>query len=141
MPTDTTVLWDAVGQKDFAKLNGRLFFGGPNSGPIVAVHQREDLAEYNPGEGVYFAAQVQNIKSLVADHDRPWKIYVGQAAWGPGDLDQQFSEGNWLPLEVDRRIIFEHVDRMWPIAIRQAGNRMVQSMVGLESAPDDLLSN
>lgn len=141
LPGDAAVFWENAGQKELLQLSGRLYLGGPHSGPVVAVHQRKDLAEYVPGEEVYFAAQVQNLKALVGDPDCQWKIYLGQAAWGPGDLDQQLSEGRWLPLQVNSRIVFDDVDRMWPNALRQAGNRMVQSILGITHVPKDVSHN
>jgi putative transcriptional regulator len=141
LPGQTAVLWENAGEKELLQLSGRLYLGGPHAGPVIAVHQRKDLAEYNPGHDVYFAAQAQNLKTLVSDPGCQWKIYVGQAAWGPGELDRQFSQGLWLPAEVNSRIVFDDGNCMWRNALRQIGNRLVESLAGITEVPSDLSYN
>ena len=135
LPFDAKLLWKAIGEKDVHAESEKLHLGGPNSGPVVAMHQREDLAEFVSGEGVYFAARADHLKSLIADGKRDWKIFVGQANWEAGSLDQQFANGCWLPIAVDRRIVFADVELVWPLAVRQAGNRLIQSLTGIKVVP------
>jgi putative AlgH/UPF0301 family transcriptional regulator len=66
---------------------------------------------------------------------------VGQADWGAGQLDQQFSEGRWLPLPVSAKLVFADHQQMWPKAIREVGNRYVAGIAGAHGQPDDILSN
>jgi len=141
LPFDDKLLWKVMGHKKKQAQPGRLHLGGPNSGPVVAMHQREDLAEFVSGEGVYFAAQAHHLKSLIADTDRKWKIFVGQATWEAGSLEQQFSQGCWLPIEVSRQVVFADVDLVWPLAVRQVGNRMVQCLTGAIQPPSSPLMN
>lgn len=68
------------------------------------MHQRKDLAEYTSAEGVYFAAHVDALKQLVHDSNTPCRIFIGQAVWEQGLLEQQFSQGFWLPLEMNSRV-------------------------------------
>ncbi len=141
LPFDAKLLWDFMGEKKTKHVSGKVHLGGSQSGPVVAMHQREDLAEYTSGEGVYFAAQADYLKRLLADPKCQWKIFLGQATWTAGSLDKQFSEGKWLPIEVSSKIVFADFDRMWPMAIRQAGNRLMQSLTGIENLPEDILLN
>jgi putative transcriptional regulator len=121
--------------------SGKLYLGGPLSGPVVAMHQRHDLAEFESGDGVYFAAQADILKRLVQGADCPWKIIVGQVGWAAGLLDRQLVEGNWLPLSVTARIAFADEDQMWPFALRQVGNHWLGSLVGVEHWPADISVN
>jgi putative transcriptional regulator len=136
LKVDARQLWTQFGSNPTAPSRAELCLGGPESGPIVAMHQRLDLAEFVPAEGVYFAAQVDSLKQLVADTDSDVKILVGQALWGRGQLDQQFAQGCWLPLKLNSKLAFEQSDLMWPAAIRQAGNRLIEAMVGLPEIAD-----
>jgi putative transcriptional regulator len=120
---------------------GKLYLGGPNSGPVVAMHQRQDLAEFESGDGVYFAAQADLLKRLMKVADCPWRIIVGQVGWAAGELDQQIQQGNWLPLNVTARIAFADEDQMWPVALRQIGNHWLGSLVGINSWPADISVN
>lgn len=110
-----------------------LFLGGLQSGPVVALHQRSDLAEFTPADGVYFAAQVDSLKRLVKDAQSNFRIYVGQVVWEKDLLNQQFENGCWLPMPVSSRVVFEAADTMWLAAMRQAGNRLVEAMLNCQS--------
>lgn len=120
-----------------------LHFGGPQAGPVVAIHRRQDLAEFMPSEGVYMAAQVEHLNTLLksADKGSDVRLIIGQANWAAGELDKQFSEGRWIPLPVTPELVFCDEDRMWADALADAGNRFVLDLVGCHSQPDDLLAN
>ncbi|MEO8271165.1 MAG: YqgE/AlgH family protein, partial [Aureliella sp.] len=118
-------------------------FGGPQAGPVVAVHDRRELAEFTSAEGVYFAAQIQNLKQLAASptDEAQVKIIVGQADWRSGELDRQFAEGKWLPLPVSSGLVFADDSEMWPRAMHRVGDLVVASMSGARVCPDDVLTN
>lgn len=139
LPIDAQALLKQFGAKDgeagmsSSQMRPQLFLGGTQSGPVVAMHQRKDLAEYTSADGVYFAAHVDALKQLVHDSNSPCRIFIGQAVWEQGLLEQQFAQGCWLPLEMNSRVAFETPDRMWVAALRQAGNCLVQAMLGTRS--------
>lgn len=116
-----------------------LFLGGHQSGPVVAMHQQSELAEFVSAEGVYFAAQVESLKKLVSQ-DTPCRIYLGQEIWGAGQLDIQFEQGKWLPLQISPRVAFEAADAMWYVALREAGNKLVEGWLSTGS-PNRLEDN
>jgi len=118
-------------------------FGGPQAGPVVAVHDRRDLAEFTSAEGVYFTAQIQNLKQLAASpiDEGQVKIIVGQADWGSGELDRQFAEGKWLPLPVSSGLVFADDSEMWARAMHRVGDLVVATMIGARVRPADVLTN
>lgn len=128
LKTDVQSLIKQFGDSLNTGLRHELFLGGLQSGPVVAMHQRKELAEYESAEGVYFAAQVDSLKQLVSDN-LPCRIYVGQAVWESGKLESQFAQGCWLPVPVNSRVVFEAAELMWLAAMREAGNRLVEGMV------------
>jgi putative transcriptional regulator len=109
---------------------GLLHVGGPDSGPVVALHNCDALAEFRSADGVYLAAQVKHLQALVTAPSQSCdvKIIIGQADWKPGQLDAQFSAGRWLPLPVTPELVFADDHRMWPIAMRHIGNQYVVSI-------------
>lgn len=141
LPCEVTAIWQLMGQTGKSKLDGKVYLGGPDSGPVVAMHQREELAEFSTGEGVFFAAQLDYLKALLSDPKCEVKIYAGQIAWEAGALDQQFDKGCWLPISVTQRVVFEEAERMWPTAMRQVGDRVIQGLVGVRQAPADVSVN
>lgn len=118
-------------------------FGGPHSGPVVALHDRRELAEFTSAEGVYLAAQIDHLRQLVTSpkDESAVKIIVGQADWQAGQLDAQFANGQWLPLPVSPSIVFADESEMWGRAMRQIGNHFVASIAGCSGQPRDLLAN
>ena len=120
-----------------------IHFGGPQAGPVVAVHDRADLAEFSPAAGVYLAAQIQNLRQLVvsSDSDTQVKIMIGQADWGSGELDSQFAEGKWLPLPVSPKLVFADDSEMWHRAMHGVGDMVVASLVDARVQPECILTN
>ena len=136
-------LWQQLGASEQQASIRTVHLGGPQSGPVVAVHGCRELAEFEGGDGVYMAAQVDHLKQLVSEADAPdlMKIIVGQVNWGPGELDEQFWTGRWLPLPVSARLVFADGQKMWPLALREISNRLVATMAGCTVYPSDILSN
>lgn len=49
-------------------------------------------------------------------------LVLGYAGWGPGQLDGELSQGAWIPVDLDQRVVFDTpVDRRWSAALRSAG--------------------
>lgn len=117
--------------------------GGPQSGPVVALHEQQELAEYSTGDGVYFAAQVQHLQQLVTSPsvNSRVKIIVGQADWSAGELDREFSQGKWLPLPVSPSLVFADDSEMWERALRKVGDLFVSQITGAPVQTVDVLTN
>ena len=112
--------------------DARLHLGGPESGPVVALHNCQNLAEYTSGDGVYFAAQVSLLQQLVAKEssDCDVKLIVGQAQWEPGELEEQLLSGQWMMMPVNQEVVFAPEDEMWQKARRHMGNLYVSAITG-----------
>jgi len=145
LPADVPSLWQQLAGPKSTNV-GTLHFGGPDAGPVVAVHNAQRYAEFESGEGVYFAAQVQNLQALVsavqqtAPGSLDLKIIVGQAAWKAGQLEKEFQAGEWLPLPVMANVVFADEHQMWQLAVRQFGNLMISQLTGAVP-PAEILSN
>lgn len=146
MDSEVPSLWEQlVGHKE-TNAKGKLHSGGPNAGPVVAVHNAQRYAEFESGEGVYFAAQVQNLQALLSavEQTQPgvldYKLIIGQATWKANVLDQEFAEGKWWPLPVIPDVVFADEDLMWTKAVRQFGNLMLSQLTSAVP-PADILSN
>jgi len=105
-------------------------FGGPLSGPVVAVHGTRELAEAEAGRGVFMAAQREHLEQLIKNGNDDFRLIIGHSAWTTDQLSQEFSAGYWhilpatpettLPVRVD----------LWPQLIRRATGASVASWVG-----------
>lgn len=141
LPTDA-LLQKLAGDAPVRR-SAAIHFGGPQAGPVVAVHDRADLAEFTSAEGVYLAAQIQNLRQLVvsSDSDTQVKIMIGQADWGAGELDYQFAEGKWLPLPVSSKLVFADDSEMWQRAMHGVGDMVLASLVEASVRPECILTN
>lgn len=110
-----------------------IHFGGPNAGPVVALHAQQSLAEAETGAGVYVAAQKEHLQQLVnADATNPMRLIIGHAAWKSGQLEAEIAAGLWylLPATADR--VFEADDSMWGHLVRTGVGHSLASWVGVD---------
>ena len=115
-------------------------FGGPVSGPILALHNQAQCAEASAAAGVYVAAHLDKLQQLVSADEGEVRIVVGQAVWKSGQLEQEIAEGAWLPIPATPKIVFANVDEMWRQSMREVGNRYVAALAGAQ-APSDVRWN
>ena len=111
----------------------QVHFGGPNAGPVVAIHKQQSLAEAETGAGVYVAAQKEHLQQLVnSDPASPMRLIVGHAAWKSGQLEAEIAAGLWylLPATADR--VFEADDSMWAHLVRTGVGHALASWVGVD---------
>ena len=139
---DARDLWEEIAGMEKEYQQDLLHVGGPDSGPVVALHNSPKYAECETGDGVFLAAQVQNLQALVQGQSRnsAIKIMVGQVVWQPGQLEEQFRAGQWAVLPITSKVVFADEATMWKTALRQVGNRFVEYALG-RSAPEDILCN
>jgi putative transcriptional regulator len=109
-------------------------FGGPISGPIIALHSHEHLAEAWAGTGVYVAAHLDKLQQLVALDAGQIRIVVGQLHWNAGELEKELVSGQWLALPATPELVFAPNEEMWRRGMREAGNRLVALLSGADVA-------
>lgn len=114
---------------------GSVRFGGPFSGPILALHCDEQLAEALAGAGVYVAAHLDKLQQLASAPSAQVRFVIGQLQWSPGELEQEIAQGHWLPMPATPELVFAPEDEMWGRGMREAGNRFVTMVSG--SVPTD----
>ena len=134
---DVQPLWEQLtqGLTKTANPPHHLNFGGPNSGPVVAIHDREALAEGGNGNGIYLAAQVETLKKLALVPPEHYRLLVGHTAWKPGKLEQEIMEGIWYPIPASPELVFVDDYDMWQDSMRKVGSLVVQSIIGINALP------
>jgi putative transcriptional regulator len=113
--------------------NAIVHFGGPLSGPVVAVHGTRAYAEAEAGQGVFMAAQREHLEQLVKRPDHDFRLIIGHAAWTSAQLSQEFSAGYWHVLPATPETTLPVRIDLWPYLIRRATGASIASWVG---APD-----
>ena len=110
-------------------------FGGPMSGPILALHNQEQLAEVAAASGVYVAAHVDKLQKLIASHKGEVRIVVGQVLWKVGQLEHELDDGVWLAVPATPELVFAPEEEMWRRGMREVGNRYLSLLTGARQPP------
>ncbi|MEO9594701.1 YqgE/AlgH family protein [Rhodopirellula bahusiensis] len=112
-----------------------LHFGGPLSGPIVAVHSSRELAEAESGEGIFVAAQRENLEALMKSDEHPYRLIVGHLGWTAEQLETEIEEGIWHRVPATSDILNADDATMWPRMIRRATANSVARWLDTTDVP------
>jgi putative transcriptional regulator len=129
-------LWREVGS---APCHSRqpIYLGGPVPGPLLALHNRAALAETETVPGVYFSAKKQHLDALVLNEEPAYKILIGHAGWGAGQLENEINEGAWRSLAATAELVFSTADDLWETIFRDLGHTLLKSMLHVKELPPD----
>ena len=116
-----------AGRKDLA-----VYFGGPVHPHLGTVLYDGTGTEQGPaGEGeleiqglpgVRYTRSMDDLKRLVGQPPEAFRLFLGYAGWGPGQLLQEILRNDWLTAPVDRGLIFSaEPDEVWAAAVRSVG--------------------
>jgi putative transcriptional regulator len=74
------------------------------------------------GEGIGFAGSLEVLRELADDPPDDLQLLLGYAGWGPGQLENELSEGAWLIAPVSREVVFDvDASAMWEYVVRSLG--------------------
>lgn len=115
---------------------GQLHFGGPVSGPVVALHGSSEHAEMETGAGIYVAAHKDHLEQLVREQSERFRLIVGHLRWSPGALESEIEAGLWHPLPATPDEVFAPAAGMWPRLVRRATSRSMAGWIGTTDLVD-----
>ena len=133
-------LWREVGS---APCHSRqpVYVGGPVPGPLLSLHTRPALAEMEPAPGVFFAAKKPHLDELVLSEEPAYKVFVGHAGWGAGQLENELHQGAWRTLPATAEYVFSTDELLWETIFRQLGQSILKSMLKMKELPPDATVN
>ncbi|MEO1525838.1 MAG: YqgE/AlgH family protein [Planctomycetota bacterium] len=111
---------------------GTIHFGGPMSGPVVAVHDNQDLAEAVAGKGVYVAAQRDALENIIQEKSNSYRLIVGHLGWTREQLAGERESGFWHVMDATDEDVFTSDQEIWPTVIRRATSRSVANWLGIQ---------
>jgi putative transcriptional regulator len=129
-------LWREVGSSP-CHSRQPVYLGGPVPGPLMALHAKPTLAETEPVPGVFFAAKKQNLDELVLTEQPAYKVFVGHAGWGAGQLENELQQGAWRTLPATAECVFSTDETLWETVFRQLGRTLLKSMLHVKELPPD----
>ncbi|QDV47747.1 hypothetical protein Enr13x_76590 [Stieleria neptunia] len=118
-----------------SKSLGMIHFGGPLSGPVVAVHTSSEHAEAEAGKGIYVAAQRDMLETLVRQKPGPYRLIVGHLGWSIDQLRAEREAGFWHMMDATDQDVFAGDHELWPMVIRRATTRSVADWLGIQDTP------
>ncbi len=143
MTLDPKPLWTELfqsGSKPEVTLS-HFNFGGPKSGPILAIHSDSSLAEGGNNQGVYLSAQVETLRKLASTTPAHMRWIIGHANWGPSQLETEIVDGAWRLVPATPNLVFANETEMWEDAIRWIGRSIIHDITGIENFPSSPMLN
>ena len=129
-------LWESVSETP-CDSDERINLGGPVPGPLMAIHTQQALADDEILPGIYFAAEKDKLELLVARADERFRVFVGHAGWGGGQLEGELEQGAWLTMPATSEYVFYDDTDLWEKVTKKIGKSMLQSMLKIKEVPDD----
>jgi putative transcriptional regulator len=129
-------VWPQMSDKP-CESDARLHLGGPVEGPLMAVHQEADLGDEEVLPGLYFTPESTKIEQLVLRDGTTFKLFVGYAGWGAGQLEDELQEGSWLTCPARAEQAFDQVDDLWEEVFRKLGRSSLIAALKIKHVPAD----
>jgi len=119
-----------------------LHFGGPLSGPVVAVHGSPELGESEAGEGIFVAAQRDHLETLLQTEQKmPYRLIIGHLGWTQTQLKNEIEGGVWHRMPATSDILSTEDGMLWPALIRRATSHSLSRWLGTEHVADATMLN
>lgn len=137
-PSETAIseIWSKIADSP-CTTDQPLYIGGPVEGPLMAIHTHEELANSTVGPGVYCSVEKDRLNAIVATADDSFRLFVGHAGWGAGQLNSEMEGGSWLTLPATLELIFFSGDDLWDKVRSQVAQSSFVGRLGIKQVPDD----
>jgi len=111
--------------------------GGPVPGPPMSVHGDIAYADQQIVEGVFLTRERESLEQIVKYSAAPFRLIVGFASWGPGQLDDELAMGGWLTAVATREDVFIDAIDQWSIVSGRIGLEILTSSLKPRVIPSD----
>ena len=109
-----------------------VYLGGPVSKNHVVVLMR--TAQHPPQAGrvfadTYVSSNMETLKQAISmsREGGTFRAFIGYAGWGPGQLDQEVSRGDWHVAPADEAMVFDRASgEIWPELIEKNSGQWVR---------------
>jgi putative transcriptional regulator len=103
---------------------GWLHFGGPVEGPLIALHDQQDLADMECSQGIYLTTERDHLMPLMMRTVARIKLFAGFSGWGPGQLESEQATGSWFVSDIALEQAIGDSDNLWRELLYQVGHAM-----------------
>ena len=103
---------------------GTAFIGGPVSPERgFLLHRRADVPDsIKLQDGLFLSVSTDSLKPLLEGDPGAYRLCLGYAGWGPGQLEREVIVGGWLTGKASTERIFDTpAEKVWDASIRDLG--------------------
>lgn len=129
-------LWDELSETSCSS-GRKVNLGGPVSGPLLAIHTDRSLAELEILSGIYLAAQKDHLNELVQQETHRWRVFLGHAGWGGGQLESELKQGAWLTTPATKEYVFRKAEDLWETVAKHIGDAVLLESLHIKHIPQD----
>ena len=110
----------------------RLRFGGPNSGPVVAVHTTPEFADGELSNAVFTTTTQRKMRSIIQQEQSPFRVYFGILGWDQSELNDEMERGFWHTVDCTQQLLFEATESLWHSASQARQTAFFESVCGID---------
>jgi putative transcriptional regulator len=131
-------VWSRISETPCLR-EGSVRHGGPVAGSLMAVHDQQSLANLVVTDDLFLATELNAMELLAASDEGQALFYVGHSGWGPGQLENELTEGSWLILPATPEHVFGDADpfTVWKQSTVEVGRRQIQAMFPIRHVPEN----
>ena len=103
---------------------GPAYIGGPVERERgFLVHRRQEVPDSIALEaGVFLSVSTESLKALLEGDPNAYRLCLGYAGWGAGQLEREVVAGGWLNSKLSAERIFDTpTEKIWDAVIRDLG--------------------
>lgn len=102
-----------------------VMIGGPVSrevGWILHSSQLEYGDTHHVTDGISMSRSMIALRDVCEKADGDFRLFMGYAGWGPGQLEAEITQGAWVTSDVDPKLIFAtDATAVWETSLRNMG--------------------
>ncbi len=103
---------------------GRLHCGGPVDGPLIALHDQPDLADFACDRNLFVTTDRENILPLLSRPHARLKLFDGVSCWSGGQLESEMADGSWLVTDIDADDVWGEREQLWTTLLHRVGHQV-----------------
>jgi putative transcriptional regulator len=118
-PTDTKLSQALPNVQGIQKSPDNLYFGGPVAfNRITMIIQSQGMPDNSEKvfNDIYISKSITLLEQIIEIQkpDQRFRIYIGYAGWGPGQLETEIARNDWNIMKIDPDILFDKSpDKIW----------------------------
>lgn len=104
--------------------DAQVFVGGPVEPERgFVLHDQTEIPEAIPlFEGMFVSGSLDSLKQLFRGPPERFRLCLGYAGWGPGQLEKELQDGAWITAEPSsHHVLSTPASQMWEAVLKDMG--------------------